>query len=126
MIFVDPSAICAEQIEINEIKISSWNIELSFNIYDSEEIFKVCFTDEEGLVTKEDLAKLYWILFTNPEYQKMIGIFYKGTLSAISILDDKNNFRYIVWNFLGEAVVNCFIGMSYKESKEKEENKDDK
>lgn len=126
MVFVDPFAIHVEQIEINEIKVSAWNIELSFNVRSSEEIFKICFTDEEGQINKEDLAELYWILFTDPEYQKMVGIFYENTLSAISILDDKNNFKYIVWDFLGEAVANCFSGMSYRKIKEKEKNKDDK
>lgn len=110
---VRPEKINIGRIELLDIKIRSFAIEITFfNVEDNID-FKLSFTDEDGQINKDDLAELYWILFSNPEFQHLTGIYYNGILTAIEIEEDNLSKRYITWDFLGDLVVNCFIGINH-------------
>ena len=120
---IDPSKIKLWNVEINSLNISRWRVDMSFT--------KVCvdkcpvsddisFTDEEGNLTPDEIAELYWILFTEPEYQKILGVYYNNKLTALWLTGRDDNTGYITWDNLGVLVVNCLEGMKY--SKEKGEN----
>lgn len=115
---INPFGISTKRICINSIKIDSYRIELCFSKYESEEESNIILTDEDGQVNKNDLANLYWMLFTNPEYQALMGIYYNGVLTALEIKDShyiSNKERYITWDAIGDLVVNCLIGIEYGE-----------
>ena len=120
---IDPSKIKLWNVEINSLNVSRWRVDMSFT--------KVCvdkcpvsddisFTDEEGNLTPDEIAELYWILFTEPEYQKILGVYYNNKLTALWLTGRDDNTGYITWDNLGVLVVNCLEGMKY--SKEKGEN----
>ena len=111
---INPFGVSTKRICINSIKIDSYRIELCFSKYESEEEFNIILTDEDGQVNKNDLANLYWMLFTNPEYQALMGIYYNGVLTALEIKDShciSDKERYITWDTIGDLVVNCLIGI---------------
>lgn len=114
---IDPSKIKLWYVEINSLNISRWRVDMSFT--------KVCldkcpvsddisFTDEEGNLDKADVAELYWILFTEPEYQKIAGVYYDDKLVAIWMTERDDGKSYITWDDFGVLVVNCFEGMKYQ------------
>lgn len=110
---VRPEKINTGRIELLDIKIRSFAIEITlFNVEDNID-FKISLTDEDGQINKDDLAELYWILFSNPEFQHLTGIYYNGVLTAIVIEEDNLSKRYVTWDFLGDLVVNCLIGINY-------------
>ena len=124
---IDPSKIKLWNVEINSLNVSRWRVDMSFT--------KVCvdkcpvsddisFTDEEGNLDKTDIAELYWILFTEPEYQNIIGVYYNNKLIALRRINRGNNADYITWDSLGVLVVNCLEGMKYSKENMKNENFD--
>ena len=108
---IDPSKIKMWNVEINSLNISRWCVDMSFTKVYADKCpvdDNVSFTDEEGNLDKADVAELYWILFTEPEYQKIVGVYYNDKL--VSILSGEH---YITWDSLGVLVVNCLEGMKY-------------
>ena len=117
---IDPSKIKLWNVEINSLNVSRWRVDMSFT--------KVCvdkcsvsddisFTDEEGNLTPDEIAELYWILFTEPEYQKILGVYYDNKLTALWMTSRDDNTGYITWDNLGVLVVNCLEGMKYSKGK---------
>ena len=123
MIIVNPSKIKLWNVEINSLNISRWRVDMSFTKVCADECpvsHDISFTDEEGNLDKTDIAELYWILFTEPEYQKILGVYYDNKLTALWMTSHDNNTDYITWDNLGVLVVNCLEGMKYsKENMEK-------
>ena len=122
---IDPSKIKLWNVEINSLNVSRWRVDMSFT--------KVCmdkcpvsddisFTDEEGNLDKTDIAELYWILFTEPEYQKIVGVYYDNKLIALLMKNRDDSTGYITWDNLGVLVVNCLEGMKYSKESMKNEN----
>ena len=120
---IEPSKIELRNVEINSLNVSRWRVDMSFTKVCADECpasDDVSFTDEEGNLDKTDIAELYWILFTEPEYQKIAGVYYDNKLTALWMTSRDDNTGYITWDNLGVLVVNCLEGMKY--SKEKGEN----
>ena len=120
---IDPSKIKLWNVEINSLNVSRWRVDMSFTkvCVDKRPVSDdISFTDEEGNLDKTDIAELYWILFTEPEYQNIIGVYYNNKLIALRMINRGNNADYITWDSLGVLVINCLEGMKY--SKEKGEN----
>lgn len=118
MIIIDPSKIRLWNVEINSLNISHWRVDMSFTKVYADKCpvsDDISFTDEEGNLDKTDVAELYWILFTEPEYQKIAGIYYNDKLVALWMVD-RDDKSYITWNNLGVLVVNCLEGMKYQKS----------
>ena len=68
---IDPSKIKLWNVEINSLNISRWRVDMSFTKVCADKCpvsDDISFTDEEGNLDKTDIAELYWILFTEPEY----------------------------------------------------------
>ena len=113
---VDPSKIKLWNVEINSLNISRWRVDMSFTKVYADKCpvsDDISFTDEEGNLDKTDIAELYWILFTEPEYQKIVGVYYDNKLTALRMMNRDSNADYITWNNLGVLVVNCLEGMKY-------------
>lgn len=113
---IDPSKIKLWNIEINSLNISRWRVDMSFTKVYADKCpvsDDISFTDEEGNLDKTDIAELYWILFTEPEYQKILGVYYDNKLTALWMTNRDDNTGYITWDNLGVLVVNCFEGMKY-------------
>lgn len=122
---IDPSKIETLDIDINSIEITPWNTILRFLKCETEDEIEreviISFTDEQGNLTEEDIGILYHILFTNPEYQNIVGIFYKNDLVALNVNIIYARWRYITWDDLGVIVVNCLEGIKYQKEKNKNE-----
>lgn len=113
---IDPSKIKLWNVEINSLNISRWRVDMSFTKVYADKCpvsDDISFTDEEGNLDKTDIAELYWILFTEPEYQKILGVYYDNKLTALWMTNRDDNTGYITWDNLGVLVVNCFEGMKY-------------
>ena len=124
---IDPSKIKLWNVEINSLNVSRWRVDMSFTKVCADECpvsDDITFTDEEGNLDKTDIAELYWILFTEPEYQNIIGVYYNNKLIALRMINRGNNADYITWNSLGVLVVNCLEGMKYSKENMKNENFD--
>lgn len=123
MIIINPSKIKLWNVEINSLNVSRWRVDMSFTKVYADKCpvsDNISFTDEEGNLDKTDIAELYWILFTEPEYQKIVGVYYDNKLTALRMTSHDNNTDYITWDNLGVLVVNCLEGMKYsKENMEK-------
>lgn len=119
---VDPSKIKKYRIEINKIEITPYRVDIKiskFKTVDKVVNDELWFTDEEGNLAPDEIEELYWILFTNPEYQKIIGIYYDERLVAFQVITN-DNLHYITWDTDGAIVSNCLEGMEYsKENMEK-------
>lgn len=110
-IIADPSKIRLWNIEINSLNISRWRVDMSFTKVCADKCpisDDISFTDEDGNLDKADVAELYWILFTEPEYQNISGVYYDDKLVALWMMES-----YITWDNLGVLVVNCLEGMKY-------------
>ena len=122
---IDPSKIETLDVDINSIEITPWNTTLRFLKCETEDEIEreviISFTDEQGNLTEEDIGILYHILFTNPEYQNIVGVFYKNDLVALNINIIYARWRYITWDDLGVMVVNCLEGMNYRKENTKDE-----
>lgn len=124
---IDPSKIRKYRIEINKIEITPYRVDIGLARYkkfsqeDQVVNDKLWFTDEEGNLAPDEIAELYWILFADPEYQKVIGVYYDGQLVAFQMMQDINNPHYITWNTDGILVVNCLEGMNYQKESTKDE-----
>ena len=81
----------------------------------------ISFTDEEGNLTPDEIGELYWILFTEPEYQKIAGVYYDNKLTALWMINRDDSTDYITWDNLGVLVVNCLEGIKYQKEKSKNE-----
>lgn len=113
---IDPSKIKLWNVEINSLNVSRWRVDMSFTKVYADKCpvsDDISFTDEEGNLDKTDIAELYWILFTEPEYQKIVGVYYDNKLTALRMMNRDSNADYITWNNLGVLVVNCLEGMKY-------------
>ena len=124
---IDPSKIKLWNVEINSLNVSRWRVDMSFTKVCADKCpasDDVSFTDEEGNLDKTDIAELYWILFTEPEYQNIIGVDYNNKLIALRMINRGNNADYITWDSLGVLVVNCLEGMKYSKENMKNENFD--
>ena len=123
---IDPSKIETLDVDINSIEITPWNTTLRFLKCKTEDEIEreviISFTDEQGNLTEEDIGILYHILFTNPEYQNIVGVFYKNDLVALNVNIIYARWRYITWDDLGVMVVNCLEGMKYQKESMKNEN----
>ena len=120
---IEPSKIELRNVEINSLNVSRWRVDMSFTKVHTDKCSvsdDISFTDEEGNLTPDEIAELYWILFTEPEYQKILGVYYDNKLTALWMTSRDDNTGYITWDNLGVLVVNCLEGMKY--SKEKGEN----
>lgn len=122
---IDPSKIETLDVDINSIEITPWNTTLRFLKCEIEDEIEreviISFTDEQGNLTEEDIGILYHILFTNPEYQNIVGVFYKNDLVALNVNIIYARWRYITWDDLGVMVVNCLEGMNYQKEITKNE-----
>ena len=122
---IDPSKIEKYRIEINKIEITPYRVDISLLKYKKADQVvddSLWFTDEEGSLTPDEIGELYWILFTDPEYQKIIGIYYDELLVAFQIMVDINDLHYITWNTEGAMVSNCLEGVEYGKEMLKNEN----
>ena len=120
---IDPSKIKLWNVEINSLNVSRWRVDMSLTKVHADKCSvsdDISFTDEEGNLTPDEIAELYWILFTEPEYQKILGVYYDNKLTALLMTSRDDNTGYITWDNLGVLVINCLEGMKY--SKEKGEN----
>mgnify|MGYP006959754109 FL=1 len=127
MIIVNPSKIRLWNVEINSLNVSRWRVDMSFTKVCADKCpvsDDISFTDEEGNLDKTDIAELYWILFTEPEYQKITGVYYDDKLIALWMMNRDNNTGYITWDGLGVLVVNCLEGMKYSKENMRNENFD--
>ncbi len=112
---IDPSKIKKYRIEINKIEITSYRVDIKISKYKkADQVIddKLWFTDEEGNLAPDEIGELYWILFTDPEYQKIIGIYYDELLVAFQVITN-DNLQYITWNVDGVMVANCLEGLEY-------------
>ena len=124
---IDPSKIKLWNVEINSLNVSRWRVDMSFTKVYADKCpvsDDISFTDEEGNLDKTDIAELYWILFTEPEYQKITGVYYDDKLIALWMMNRDNNTDYITWDGLGVLVVNCLEGMKYSKENMRNENFD--
>lgn len=120
---IDPSKIELWNVEINSLNVSRWRVDMSFTKVYADKCSvsdDISFTDEEGNLDKTDIAELYWILFTEPEYQKILGVYYDNKLTALWMTSRDDNTGYITWDNLGVLVVNCLEGMKYSKENMKE------
>lgn len=121
---IDPSKIKKYRIEINKIEITPYRVDVKiskFNRVDQVVDDELWFTDEEGNLTPDEIGELYWILFTDPEYQKIIGIYYDGRVVAFQVITD-DDLHYITWDADGAMVSNCLEGVEYGKEMLKNEN----
>ena len=112
---IDPSKIKKYRIEINKIEITPYRVDVKiskFNRADQVVDDELWFTDEEGNLTPDEIGELYWILFIDPEYQKIIGIYYNEQLVAFQVITN-DNLHYITWDTDGVMVSNCLEGVEY-------------
>lgn len=121
---IDPSKIKLWDVEINSLNVSRWRVDISFTKVYADKCpvsDDISFTDEEGNLDKTDIAELYWILFTEPEYQKITGVYYDNKLIALRMTNRDDSTGYITWDNLGVLVVNCLEGIKYQKEKGKNE-----
>ena len=112
---IDPSKIKKHRIEINKIEITPYRVDVKISKFkraDQVVNDELWFTDEEGNLTPDEIGELYWILFTDPEYQKIIGIYYDERLVAFHVIAN-DNLHYITWDTDGVMVSNCLEGVEY-------------
>ena len=112
---IDPSKIKKYRIEINKIEITPYRVDVKiskFNRVDQVVDDELWFTDEKGNLTPDEIGELYWILFIDPEYQKIIGIYYDEQLVAFQVITN-DNLHYITWDADGVMVSNCLEGVEY-------------
>jgi len=112
---VDPYKIKKYRIEINKIEITPYRVDIKiskFKRVDQVVNDELWFTNEEGNLTPDEIGELYWILFINPEYQKIIGIYYDERLVAFQVIAN-DNLHYITWDTDGVMVSNCLEGVEY-------------
>lgn len=112
---VDPSKIKKYRIEINKIEIAPYRVDVKiskFNRADQVVDDELWFTDEEGNLSPDEIGELYWILFTDPEYQKIVGIYYDERIVAFQVIVN-DDLHYITWDADGVMVSNCLEGVEY-------------
>lgn len=112
---VDPYKIKKYRIEINKIEITPYRVDIKiskFKEVDQVVDDELWFTDEEGNLSPDEIGALYWILFTDPEYQKIIGIYYDERIVAFQVIAN-DNLHYITWDVDGVMVSNCLEGVEY-------------
>ena len=112
---VDPYKIKKYRIEINKIEITPYRVDIKiskFKEVDQVVDDELWFTDEEGNLSPDEIGELYWILFTDPEYQKIIGIYYDERIVAFQVIAN-DNLHYITWDVDGVMVSNCLEGVEY-------------
>lgn len=112
---INPSKIKEYRIEINKIEITPYRVDVKiskFKTVDKVVNDELWFTDEEGNLTPDEIGELYWILFTNPEYQKIVGIYYDEQIVAFQVIVN-DDLHYITWNANGVMVSNCLEGVEY-------------
>ena len=112
---VDPYKIKKYRIEINKIEITPYRVDIKISKFkraDQVVNDELWFTDEEGNLTPDEIGELYWILFTDPEYQKIIGIYYDERIVAFQVIAN-DNLHYITWDVDGAMVSNCLEGVEY-------------
>ena len=121
---IDPSKIKKYRIEINKIEITPYRVDVKISKFkraDQVVDDELWFTDEEGNLSPDEIGELYWILFTDPEYQKIIGIYYDEQLVAFQVITN-DNLHYITWDADGVMVSNCLEGVEYGKEMLKNEN----
>ena len=112
---IDPSKIKKYRIEINKIEITPYRVDVKISKFkraDQVVDDELWFTDEEGNLAPDEIGELYWILFIDPEYQKIIGIYYDEQLVAFQVITN-DNLHYITWDADGVMVSNCLEGVEY-------------
>lgn len=112
---VDPYKIKKYRIEINKIEITPYRVDIKISKFKGADQVvddELWFTDEEGNLSPDEIGELYWILFTDPEYQKIIGIYYDKRLVAFQVIAN-DNLHYITWDTDGVMVSNCLEGVEY-------------
>lgn len=112
---VDPYKIKKYRIEINKIEITPYRVDIKiskFKRVDQVVDDELWFTDEEGNLSPDEIGELYWILFIDPKYQKIIGIYYDERLVAFQVIAN-DNLHYITWDTDGVMVSNCLEGVEY-------------
>lgn len=121
---VDPSKIKKYRIEVNKIEITPYRVDVKiskFKTVDKVVNDELWFTDEEGNLTPDEIGELYWILFTDPEYQKIVGIYYDERIVTFQVIVN-DDLHYITWNANGVMVSNCLEGVEYGKEMLKNEN----
>ena len=112
---VDPSKIKKYRIEINKIEIAPYRVDVKISKFkraDQVVDDELWFTDEEGNLSPDEIGELYWILFTDPEYQKIVGIYYDERIVAFQVIVN-DDLHYITWDADGAIVSNCLEGVEY-------------
>ena len=112
---IDPSKIKKYRIEINKIEITPYRVDVKISKFKREDQVvndELWFTNEDGNLTPDEIGELYWILFIDPEYQKIIGIYYDEQLVGFQVMTN-DNFHYITWDADGVMVSNCLEGVEY-------------
>lgn len=112
---IDPSKIKKYRIEINKIEITPYRVDVKISKFKREDQVvndELWFTNEDGNLTPDEIGELYWILFIDPEYQKIIGIYYDKQLVGFQVMTN-DNFHYITWDADGVMVSNCLEGVEY-------------
>lgn len=112
---IDPSKIKKYRIEINKIEITPYRVDVKISKFKREDQVvddELWFTNEDGNLTPDEIGELYWILFIDPEYQKIIGIYYDEQLVGFQVMEN-DNFHYITWDADGVMVSNCLEGVEY-------------
>lgn len=112
---VDPYKIKKYRIEINKIEITPYRVDIKISKFkgvDQVVDDELWFTDEEGNLSPDEIREFYWILFIDPEYQKIIGIYYDERLVAFQVIAN-DNLHYITWDTDGVMVSNCLEGVEY-------------
>lgn len=112
---IDPSKIKKYRIEINKIEIIPYRVDIKISKFkraDQVVDDELWFTDEEGNLSPDEIGELYWILFTDPEYQKIVGIYYDERIVAFQVIVN-DDLHYITWDADGVMVSNCLEGVEY-------------
>ena len=112
---IDPSKIKKYRIEINKIEITPYRVDVKISKFKREDQVvddELWFTNEDGNLTPDEIGEIYWILFIDPEYQKIIGIYYDEQLVGFQVMTN-DNFHYITWDADGVMVSNCLEGVEY-------------
>lgn len=112
---IDPSKIKKYRIEINKIEITPYRVDVKISKFKREDQVvddELWFTNEDGNLTPDEIGELYWILFIDPEYQKIIGVYYDEQLVGFQVMTN-DNFHYITWDADGVMVSNCLEGVEY-------------
>ena len=119
---IDRDKIKIIQADLLEFNVSAYHIDIKLidwnnkepNEYDDEgKLYKICFTDEEGLLEKDAVAALTFNLFCVHDSANTYLVLYDGNPVAIIMsygyIYDKEPL-FVDWNDIGRAVSYFLMG----------------